>query len=461
MKFFIKIILVIVILNLNVFADVFVLKETKLTLKQADYEKYIFYDQLNYPHISGYDRKKLREERNVIEKKHKAVIMENEYLKVTVLPEMGRIYSIFFKVTGNEELYQNPVILPMGAANDLRWWLVVGGIEFTLPTSEHGVTWSIPYKYKITEDSKEKKSVKFWTKERRTGIIERIEVILYPDKSYLEYNIELENSSEEEQEFQFWICPMWTPGGKNELTEDTEFIISAKWIVPPSNYKWMLKYGVIQNYDKSPLRFIKNWTKSGYHYALELNGNFDSAYSHELKEGIVRVFNPEITPGVKTWAWGWPYDGHNCYSFEHNKGYVEIWGGLTRTFNNSIDYVVLKPDEKMKWTEFTYPYHNTGGLTYSDKDFSVNFCYDKNDNIELGIFSTQLIEDIEIKIVGQDKSYFSNKIAIAPDKPFYKEIKITDKCNIKNLFLKLTKEEKEILSLKIKEKYSGNIDESR
>jgi hypothetical protein len=39
--------------------------------------------------------------------------MENAYLRVTLLPELGgRVYQMIFKPTNHNEFYQNPVIKP-------------------------------------------------------------------------------------------------------------------------------------------------------------------------------------------------------------------------------------------------------------------------------------------------------------------------------------------------------------
>ena len=41
------------------------------------------------------------------------IVLENDYLKLTVLPELGgRIYQAIFKPTGHNMFYQNPVLKP-------------------------------------------------------------------------------------------------------------------------------------------------------------------------------------------------------------------------------------------------------------------------------------------------------------------------------------------------------------
>jgi hypothetical protein len=90
-------------------------------------------------------------------------ILENDYLKVTLLPEMGgRILSMIYKPTGHEELYQNPLGVPygIGAGNFYYNWLMVyGGIFPTFPEPEHGKTWIVPWDFKVITQTPEEITV--------------------------------------------------------------------------------------------------------------------------------------------------------------------------------------------------------------------------------------------------------------------------------------------------------------
>ena len=68
------------------------------------------------------------------------LVMENEWLALTILPELGgRLYGITVKATGEQLLYQNPVIKPTHwGPLEQGWWLAAGGREWCLPVGEHG-----------------------------------------------------------------------------------------------------------------------------------------------------------------------------------------------------------------------------------------------------------------------------------------------------------------------------------
>src|SRR5215217_1584848 len=51
----------------------------------------------------------------IVERTFKTRVLENRYLKVTLVPEFGgRILSIIYKPTGHEQLYRNEVGVPYG-----------------------------------------------------------------------------------------------------------------------------------------------------------------------------------------------------------------------------------------------------------------------------------------------------------------------------------------------------------
>ena len=73
----------------------------------------------------------------IVDRSFKTHVLENRYLKVTLLPEFGgRILSIIYKPTGHEQLYRTEVGVPYGmkAGNFYYDWLMVyGGIFPDLP----------------------------------------------------------------------------------------------------------------------------------------------------------------------------------------------------------------------------------------------------------------------------------------------------------------------------------------
>ena len=89
----------------------------------------------------------------IVDRTFKGYVLENSYLKVTLLPEFGgRILSIIYKPTGHEQLYRNQVGVPYGMKGGTfyyDWMMVYGGIFPTFPDPEHGKTWLKPWDFKV------------------------------------------------------------------------------------------------------------------------------------------------------------------------------------------------------------------------------------------------------------------------------------------------------------------------
>ena len=93
--------------------------------------------------------------KTIVDRTFKIHVLENRYLKVTLLPEFGgRILSLIYKPTGHEQLYRTEVGVPYGikAGNFYYDWLMVyGGIFPTFPDAEHGRTWLKPWDFTVVK----------------------------------------------------------------------------------------------------------------------------------------------------------------------------------------------------------------------------------------------------------------------------------------------------------------------
>src|SRR3977135_4440763 len=92
------------------------------------------------------------DKKTIVDRTFKTHVIENRYLKVTLLPEFGgRILSIIYKPTGHEQLYRTEVGVPYGINGGnfyYDWLMVYGGIFPTFPDAEHGKAWLKPGDFK-------------------------------------------------------------------------------------------------------------------------------------------------------------------------------------------------------------------------------------------------------------------------------------------------------------------------
>ena len=356
---------------------VFKLIQTKIDVVCADFDNALFRDELGYPRV---DFKKFdKDDPGKVIKTFETIVLENQYIKLTLIPEKGKLYSFIYKVTGHEEFFIPSVAQALSSPNKLGWWFALGGVEYTLPDEEHGDTWAAKWHWEIVEDSPLKKTVRMTVKELRNGLQETIDISIYPGMSYYEGDITIKNPTDKPVLFQHWINPMWSPGGNGEITTHTEFIIPTRqiYITEREFNNWMLDYHTQrsrkQSYEDSPLRFLLGWKSIGDLLAWKLEHGFYSAFSHNENEGIVRVFPKDKNPGCNIWAWGinpGPETRKRFSGSEKCLGYVEMWGGITHGFD---EYYRLDTNEVISWQEWMYPFHQTEGLHFANKDFAVTF----------------------------------------------------------------------------------------
>src|SRR5215212_5110944 len=97
------------------------------------------------------------DKKTIVDRTFKTHVLENRYLKGTLLPEFGgRILSIIYKPTGHEQLYRTEVGVPYGIEGGIfyyDWLMVYGGIFPTFPDAEHGKTWLKPWDFKVVKES--------------------------------------------------------------------------------------------------------------------------------------------------------------------------------------------------------------------------------------------------------------------------------------------------------------------
>jgi hypothetical protein len=404
----------------------FRLEEGHIYLKQVDLEAATSIDGHGYPRIE----KAKVDLGKVIERRHNALVLENGYSRIVLLPEMGRLYSLVDKLSGHEQLWTNAVARPLfGQQNDLGWWMVWGGVEYTIPRGEHGTTWALRWSYEIAENSLTRKAVRMSVLDPKTKLRQSLEFSLAPDSAALETVVSIRNESDAVVPFSHWVNPMWAPGGRGELTAKTEFIVPAERMrVAERDFnRWMLGER-IQPWRDNPLRLAEHWREIGDLLAVELTNGFYSAFSHEANEGVARVFDLRANPGLDIWTWGYPPppDRQKEYSLVPNLGYVEMWGGSVPDFRDE-SLKPLNPGQTVRWVEWMFPYRGTDGLTTASKDLAVNFSFTSisEDEVYLGLCAARRLTNVTLTVLLPDgTSVWSTNSNLFPGRTVQKVFKV-------------------------------------
>lgn len=139
------------------------------------------------------------------DKEYRAVYLENEYLKVMLLPELGgRIQRAYDKTNDYDFVYYNRVIKPALVGLTGPW--ISGGIEFNWP-QHHRPTTFLPLDYLLKENEDGSKSVLMHDVDQMYGTKGITKITLYPGKAYIEITGQLYNRTPLPQTFLWWANP--------------------------------------------------------------------------------------------------------------------------------------------------------------------------------------------------------------------------------------------------------------
>jgi len=387
-----------------------------IDIPQVDYEPAIYYDEGDpLPHL---DFARIDWKR-IVDKRHRRVVLESDYVRVEVLPEMGRVYSLIDKRTGHDALWKNDIVRPGGANNPTGWWLWIGGIEYTLPGYEHGTTFAMPWTWQTLEDRPERVSMSMATTEPLTGLIQRVKLTVHRGSAALETQIRLHNPGADTVQFAHWVNPMWVPGGENELTDNTEFIIPTASILIAD--RWQKNLGPSpQVWSESPLRYLRGW-KAGDIMADGLTAGYYSAYSHDAEEGVVRVFDPVLNPGVDVWTYGFHPTGIPMGSGQPNKGYVEMWGGTSVLFPDETR--PLPPGDSLAWTEWMYSYRETQGMSAASQVGAIRGSLDDG-TLDIALSPALEMPNVVIEVSVDGKVTVRDTTSLTPAKVLHRSYPI-------------------------------------
>lgn len=310
---------------------------------------------------------------------YKAVILENDYLYVMILPELGgRIQRALDKTNHYDFVYYNHVIKPALVGLAGPW--ISGGIEFNWP-QHHRPSTFMPVDYTFSENPDGSATVVIGETDRINGTKGNASITLYPDKAYIEIKGRLFNPTDYPQTFLWWANPAVTvnddtfsvfPPDVNAVMDHGKRAVSTFPIATGEYYKADYSAGV----DISRYKNIKVPTSyMAAHSDFDFVGNFDEGRD----AGLLHVADHHVSPGKKQWTWG-------CGDFgkvwdknltDGDGPYIELMTGVY--CDNQPDFTWLKPQEEKSFVQYFMPYKTVGRVSNATKDviLGVDFLDEK------------------------------------------------------------------------------------
>lgn len=367
----------------------------------------------------------------------KVVTLENDYIKVQILPEIGgKIWGAIEKSTGEEFLYKNEVIKFRNIAMRGPW--TSGGIEFNFGIIGHHPSTATPVDYITKTNLDGSVSCIVSNIDLPSNTKWTVEIKLEKDKAYFETNASWYNASPLTTSYYNWMT------GAAKASSDLEFFIPGnKHLEHNGNsHSWPI------DKEKHNLAMYNENTfgsSKSYHIVGEFN-DFFGGYYHDTEFGFGHWSLYEEMPGQKLWLWALSRSGGIWEDLltDTDGQYIEFQAG--RLFDqyqptnavNPISQVGFDPYMMDKWSEIWFPFKQIGGMVDASPEgvlnvetvgaetiISVNALQNLDTKIEIfngqetiteslslkpmEIYSkriaTATLENIEVSIVGTELEY--------------------------------------------------------
>ncbi|MBP3720657.1 MAG: DUF5107 domain-containing protein, partial [Clostridia bacterium] len=306
---------------------------------------------------------------------YRAVILENEYLYVMVLPELGgRIQRALDKTNNYDFIYYNRVIKPALVGLAGPW--ISGGIEFNWP-QHHRPSTFMPVDYTLSQNPDGSASVTLGETDRIHGTKGNTVITLYPGRAYIEIRGRLFNPTDYPQTFLWWANPAVSvndstysvfPPDVNAVMDHGKRAVSTFPIATGEYYKADYSAGV----DISRYKNIRVPTSyMAAHSDFDFVGNFDEGRD----AGLLHVADHHISPGKKQWTWG-------CGDFgktwdrnltDEDGPYIELMTGVF--CDNQPDFAWLRPQEEKTFVQYFMPYKSVGRVSNATRDVVLGIAY--------------------------------------------------------------------------------------
>ena len=361
-----------------------------------------------------------------VDKDWQAIWLENEYIKVMILPELGgRVQMAYDKIKQRHFVYYNHVIKPALVGLAGPW--ISGGIEFNWPQHHRPSTY-MPVDSTIVEN--EDGSVTVWVNEMERMFHQKgmAGFTLRPD---LEIQGRVSNRTPLPQTFLWWDNPAVEvndqyqsvfPPDVNAVFDHGKRAVSSFPIATGTYYKMDYSAGVdISNY--------KNIFVPTSYMAVNSKYDFEGGYENDTKGGMLHVASHHLSPGKKQWTWG---NGDFGRAWDRNltddatvadglpvgsirtgfRPYIELMAGVYT--ENQPDFTWLMPYEEKQFTQYFMPYRELGIVKQASKDFILNI-EKTDDGVCFKVLATSK-KDVRV-ILEDDKEhqYYNKVVTLSPE----------------------------------------------
>lgn len=327
------------------------------------------------------------------EREWTVVTLENDYIKVFVLPEVGgKVWGAVEKASGHEFIYRNEVLKFRNIS--LRGPWTSGGIEFNFGVIGHTPATASPVDYRLVENGDGSVSIFVGTMDLPSRTHWRVEIRLPADKAYFETNVLWTNPTSLEQPYYNWMTAAAFARGDLEVA------------IPGNQYLRHSGEVLAWPFDEEG-RKLSSYSQNAfgpsksYHVVGEYNDFFGGYYT-EADYGFGHWAPYSDMPGQKLWLWALSRQGGIWEDLltDTDGQYIEFQAGRLfvqyspGSHVNPITQATFEPHASHQWKEIWFPVEGIGGLNDASERGAM-FVDEDGSTLNIGINS---FEDADVTV---------------------------------------------------------------
>jgi tetratricopeptide (TPR) repeat protein len=344
------------------------------------------------------------------EKTYRIVYIENEYIKIGILPELGgRLFSALDKTNNYDFIYRQYVIKPVLIGLTGAW--TSGGIEWNIPHI-HRASSFIPVQYRKEENPDGSKTVWVGELELRHRMRWAVGYTLRPGSSVIECSVRIINRTPVVNTMLCFANVAVAPNDNYQVI----FPPGTQWTTGHAKLSFN-RWPVSDSVDQS---WYKNHKTQGSIFAFDHEEDFIAGFDHGINAGMMGIADHNIVPGKKFWTWGVGSMWDKILA-DDGRPYIEIMYGAYS--DNQPDYSWLQPFEERSFGMSWYPVRGTDGAKNANLDATVNLEV-KDGTAKFGFYTTKAYSGATVRLLAGKQIIVEENIEINPGKPYSKQVSI-------------------------------------
>ncbi|MBN1559152.1 DUF5107 domain-containing protein [candidate division KSB1 bacterium] len=358
----------------------------------------------------------------LVQKEYKAVYLENEFIKICVLPQIGgRIFEAIDKTNGYHFFYKQSVIKP-SLIGMLGAW-ISGGVEWNFP-HHHRANTFMPMDYALKEN--QDGSVTLWLTEieQRHRMKMLIGLTIWPQCSVLQAELRFFNRTPFVHSFLYFA----NPAVHVDSTYQVIFPPEVEYVTQHAKRefaRWPIADGRYGGYDYAnvDISWWQNLPKPVSFFAWDHSSDYFAGYDHGADAGVAYVADIHIAPGKKFFTFGCGDEGRMWDKMltDSDGPYLELMAGAYS--DNQPDYSWIQPCETKIVKQTWFPIRDLGGMSYANVNGALHLRV-QNHHAKLNIITTAEQKAAQLTLAVNEKTVWQETIDIGPDKPFQTDIRL-------------------------------------